>query len=102
MQRRRRLFAGSPEQHVGKGDKMGDGAIDRGAVDLVARTRRSYFDNGDDHPGVRTFFQPAVKIGQQCLFPITVSHDKTPPAGPAEFSAGLILAFSRRFRTRHA
>jgi len=102
MQCRGRLFASSPKQYVGKGDQMGDGAIDRCTVDLVAGACRSHFNNGHHHPGIRTLFQPAVKIGQQCLFPLTISHDKTPPAGPAESSAGLILAFSGRLRRRRA
>jgi hypothetical protein len=80
----RRLFTSPPEQHIGKSDEMRDGAIDRGAIYLVAGARRSHFNNGDDHSGVRTFLQPAVKVGQQRLFPISLSHDKTPPARLAE------------------
>ena len=76
----RRLFTGSPKQHIGKSDKMRDGAINRGAIYLIAGAHRSHFDDGDNHSSIWTFLQPAVKVSQQCLFLITVSHDKTPPA----------------------
>ena len=79
-----RLFTSPPEQHIGKSDKMRDGAIDRGAIYLVTGAHRSHFNNGDNHSGIWTFVQPAVKVGQERLFLIAVSHDKTPPARPAE------------------
>jgi len=79
-----RLFTSPPEQHIGKSDKMRDGAIDRGAIYLVTGAHRSHFNNGDNHSGIWTFVQPAVKVGQERLFLITVSHDKTPPARPGK------------------
>jgi hypothetical protein len=97
MQRRGGLFTSPSEQHIGKSDKMRDSAIDRGAVYLVTWAHRAHFNDGDHHSGIRTFLQPAVKVSQQCLFLITISHDKTPPARPAEFGGSRTRVFSKVF-----